>query len=398
VGGDAGDAAAVAEEDRGGGAGEQRRGGADGGHGVGDLRVEDGAVGPGGEPDVADDALAQGGVGAHLQAALEERVADEPDGEEVAAIEIEVKEGSERAEGVVVEQVGVVDEEDGLDAALVDELGGGRGVGEVEDAVGGARELSAQVTQGAGLPDAGLAGQDGEARLGGEPVEDAGEAAQGVVGEEVLAGGAARSAGVDSWLVLLAVIVLVGEAEAGLVGAHEEFERVDAGRDELLRAGFWDRFAGAGAVGVAVEPDGVGLEAAIDVDLRRRVRVHRAPGPDTEAIRVSSRMPSTGQAPPRSDRSACQRSPRRPTVDGTRNRAPTSAFGRPSTRSVNVTRASVAFRDDALHPRSNDPAGGALALNGVPPARCTPPTRRSASTRGSARSCCRSAFSAHPRR
>lgn len=44
----------------------------------------------------------------------------------------------------------------------------------------------------------------------------------------------------------------MGEAEAFLVGAHEEVERVDAGRDELIGAGLGDRFVDTGAVGVAI--------------------------------------------------------------------------------------------------------------------------------------------------
>lgn len=59
-----------------------------------------------------------------------------------------------------------------------------------------ARELATQVAHGRGFADAGLAGEDADAGLGGEPGEGAGEAlVVRVFVEEGLADGAARERG-----------------------------------------------------------------------------------------------------------------------------------------------------------------------------------------------------------
>ena|GEM_PF-5695103 len=66
--------------------------------------VEHGAdegVGLGGEGRVRDDALREGGVLLEAEASLEQRVADEPDGEVLAAVEVEAGEAVDLVQDVV---------------------------------------------------------------------------------------------------------------------------------------------------------------------------------------------------------------------------------------------------------------------------------------------------------
>ncbi len=70
---------------------------------------------------VPDDALREGGVLLQAQAPGEERMADGPDGEVVAAVEVEAGEAVELAQELVAQALGVVEDDDGHDAALVDE-------------------------------------------------------------------------------------------------------------------------------------------------------------------------------------------------------------------------------------------------------------------------------------
>jgi hypothetical protein len=136
--------------------------------------------------------------------------ADEPEGEQVAAVEVVVEEGGELEQEVVGEEMGLVEDEDGLDVLLVDEVqqgalevqsradcGGDAGlqaelagegavdagrfegrVAEVEHAVARARELGAEVADGGGLAGAGVADEDAETWLIGQPAKEAGEAGE----------------------------------------------------------------------------------------------------------------------------------------------------------------------------------------------------------------------------
>jgi len=168
---------------------------------------------------------------------VEDGLADEPGGDEVAAVEGVVEECGEFEEEGVGEEVGLVEDEDRLDVLLVDEVEHGaldvgpelaaavmrleaefagegavdagrgeRGVAVVEDAVARAREVGAEVADAGGLAGAGVADEDAETWLIGQPGKDAGEA--GVVVAVIVEGGTAGVAGERA----------VGEAEAFEVG------------------------------------------------------------------------------------------------------------------------------------------------------------------------------------
>ena len=68
-----------------------------------------------------DDSHSEGLVLLGLEAAVEDGLADEPGGDEVAAVEGVVEECGEFEEGVG-EEVGLVEDEDGLDVLLVDQV------------------------------------------------------------------------------------------------------------------------------------------------------------------------------------------------------------------------------------------------------------------------------------
>ena len=110
-----------AEEHLGGGIAEDLLGGAGGlervvdggGEGVAIERVE---------ADLGGDAGGEGGVLVHVEAAGEWREADEPEGQEVAAVEGEVEEAGEVEEEGVGEVLRLVDDDDGGGAALVDHV------------------------------------------------------------------------------------------------------------------------------------------------------------------------------------------------------------------------------------------------------------------------------------
>ena len=176
-GGESREAAGGAEEEFHGGVGEQVVGGAGGAAGVLDHGDEGGAVAAV-EDAGRDDPHGEGSVVLHLEAPVERGEADEPEGQQVAAVEVVVEEGGELLQKVVGEEVGLVEDEDGLDLVVVDEAlqgalevgpelaaavvrpeaelagegavdprrGEGR-VAEVEDAVPRARELGAEVAQ-----------------------------------------------------------------------------------------------------------------------------------------------------------------------------------------------------------------------------------------------------------
>jgi hypothetical protein len=118
------------------------------------------------------------------QAPCEERVADEPDGEIVAAVEVEAGEAVELAQELVAQALGVVEDDHGDDAALVDE-GDERLLDVVDDLRAGARsqaELGGQhaieVERFDGtigqVDDAVLAGRQGAAVAHGGALADAG--------------------------------------------------------------------------------------------------------------------------------------------------------------------------------------------------------------------------------
>ena len=156
------------------------------------------------EAELGGDAGGEGGVLVHVEAAGERGEADEPEGQQVAAVEGEVEEAGEVEEEGVGEVLRLVDDDDGGGVALVDhvdeglldvgpelaaamggldaELAGegaveieGRdgGVAEVEDEVVGPGQGHAQVADRRGLADAGLGGEDAEAGLVDELLEGA---------------------------------------------------------------------------------------------------------------------------------------------------------------------------------------------------------------------------------
>ena len=95
---ESGDAAGGAQEQFAGvGRDEVRRRGG-GGEGVVQHGAEEGGVGGRGELDVGDDALGERGVLLEAEAAIEAEVADEPDGEVLAGVEIEASEAVELAQ------------------------------------------------------------------------------------------------------------------------------------------------------------------------------------------------------------------------------------------------------------------------------------------------------------
>ena len=116
------EAAAGAKEELGGGLREQVAGGAGGAQGSFDHGDEGGALAAGLELTGCDDSHGEGGVVLHLKATMEGGEADEPEGEEVAAIEVVVEEGGEFLQEIVGEKVGLVEDEDGLEVLLVDEV------------------------------------------------------------------------------------------------------------------------------------------------------------------------------------------------------------------------------------------------------------------------------------
>lgn len=93
--GEAREAAGGAEEELSGGFGEQVAGGAGGAEGMVDHGDEGGAIAPGVQDAGSDDAHGESGVVLHLEAAMEGGESDEPEGEQVAAVEVEVEEGGE---------------------------------------------------------------------------------------------------------------------------------------------------------------------------------------------------------------------------------------------------------------------------------------------------------------
>lgn len=154
---------------------------------------------------------------------------DEPDGEVVAAVEVEAGEAVELAQELIAQALSIVEDDDGDDAAFVDEgherlldvgddLRAWAGaqtefdgqhaievewfdgaVGQVDDAVLAGRQCAAEVAHRGALADAGFAGDDADPRLGGEPGEGARERATmaGAVGEEVDRLGDADAEAVD---------------------------------------------------------------------------------------------------------------------------------------------------------------------------------------------------------
>ena len=84
------------------------------------------------------DAGVEGAVAAHGEAVLELGETDEDEGEERAAIPLVVEQDVEVIEGVLVEEMALVEEEDGVDAFAA-ELLDVRGDG-VEDGGGGGAE------------------------------------------------------------------------------------------------------------------------------------------------------------------------------------------------------------------------------------------------------------------
>ena len=147
-------------------------------HGAEELRI-----GLGDHRGVPDDALREGSVLLQAQAPGEERVADEPDGEVVAAVEVEAGEAVELAQELVAQALSVVEDDDGDDATLVDEshkrlldvvddlragtrpqaeLGGQHAIeverfdgaiGQIDDAVLAGRQGAAEVAHGGALAD-----------------------------------------------------------------------------------------------------------------------------------------------------------------------------------------------------------------------------------------------------
>ena len=122
-----GDAEQVADEagdalDEAAGVGGDELGGrGGGGEAVVEHGVEEQRVGLGEQRGVDDDTLGEGGVLLEAQAAGEERIADEPDGKVLAAVEVEAGEAVELVEEVVAQALCVVEDDDGDDAAVVDE-------------------------------------------------------------------------------------------------------------------------------------------------------------------------------------------------------------------------------------------------------------------------------------
>ena len=114
-----GDAVGDSEEQFSGLRGDQvwRRGG--GGEAMVEHGVDERGVGLGGEPGVGDDALGEGGVLLQTKTTIEARVTDEPDGEVIAAVEAEAGEAVELVEDLVAEGLGVIEDDDGDDAAFV---------------------------------------------------------------------------------------------------------------------------------------------------------------------------------------------------------------------------------------------------------------------------------------
>ncbi|MBK8265222.1 MAG: hypothetical protein IPK80_28315 [Nannocystis sp.] len=68
-----------------------------------------------------EDALGERGVLLEAQAPAQGGVADEPEGEVVAAVEVEATEAVELVEELVAESLSFVEDDDGDDPALVDE-------------------------------------------------------------------------------------------------------------------------------------------------------------------------------------------------------------------------------------------------------------------------------------
>jgi len=195
-------------------------------------RVEERGVGLGDERRVDEDALRQRGVLPEAETTSEPRMADEPEREVVATVEVEAAQTVELMEEVVAEALGLVEDDDRDHPVLVDEgdqgsldvaddlgararleaeLGGehsveierlDREVAEVDDAVLASRQRAAQVAQRGRLADARFTGDDADPGLSGEPGEGPREAlVVGIALEEARTRGAAgqrqRSSGRD---------------------------------------------------------------------------------------------------------------------------------------------------------------------------------------------------------
>jgi hypothetical protein len=121
LGGDAQDAAAGAEEHLHRLTGEDLLRGAGGLEAVLDGRAERLAV-ERLHVELDSDARAEGGVLLHVKSAREVRQADEPEGDEIAAVEGEVEKAREVEQEHVGEVLGLVENDDGRGAALVDHV------------------------------------------------------------------------------------------------------------------------------------------------------------------------------------------------------------------------------------------------------------------------------------
>lgn len=145
------------------------------------------------EPKLDGDARAEGGVLLHVQAAGERRQTDEPERQEVTAVEREVEKPTKVEEEVVGEVLGLIENDQRDRGALVDHVDErlldvgpqlaaamrgphaefvgeraiqverrDRGVAQVQDEVIGPWQLATQVTECGGLADAGLGGDHTE--------------------------------------------------------------------------------------------------------------------------------------------------------------------------------------------------------------------------------------------
>ncbi len=95
-------------------------------------RVEERRVGLGDERRVDEDALRQRGVLPEAEPTSQARMADEPEREIVAAVEVEAAQAVEFVEEVVAEALGLIEDDERDDAVLVDE-GDERGLDVADD-------------------------------------------------------------------------------------------------------------------------------------------------------------------------------------------------------------------------------------------------------------------------
>ncbi len=292
--------------------------------------------------DLVDDAHGERSVLLHAQVARERREADQPEGEQVAAVEGEVEEAGEVDEEVVGEVLGLVEDDHGRGAALVDhvheglldvgpqlgaavgglhaDLGGEgaveverrhRGVAEVEHEVVGPGQLRAEVADGGGLADAGLGGEDTQAGIVDELPEGAVELlVAGALSKKVLpwaSFGSGWPVRPKRWRYMLSPPCVLGRLasvkpgggrgadgpDALVVLVLDEGERIEAAR--LASGAGSPRDGGAGARRCA---DGRGVRCRRRSGPRRR----REGGPSSRGSKRSSTSGRRARGGPRGSR------------------------------------------------------------------------------------------------